>query len=99
MPPSWNRGRLQALIRQGLGDLPLILASNRQPWIHSSRNGSVVAERPASGMVTALEPLAEASGGTWIAHAVARPIAAASMPATGWRYLPTSPVIGCGLSG
>ena len=68
MTPSWNRGRLQALIRQGLGDLPLILASNRQPWIHSSRNGAVVAERPASGMVTALEPLAEASGGTWIAH-------------------------------
>ena len=68
MAPSWSRDRLQRLIREGLGDLPLIVVSNREPWIHRRWNGGVRAERPASGLVTALEPFAEASGGTWIAH-------------------------------
>ena len=68
MRPSWTRGRLQALIRKGLGDRPLIVVSNREPWVHRRRNGAIAAERPASGLVTALEPFAEASGGTWIAH-------------------------------
>ena len=68
MRPSWTRSRLQALIRQGLGDLPLIVVSNREPWMHCSHNGGIQVQRPASGLVTALEPFAEASGGTWIAH-------------------------------
>jgi trehalose 6-phosphate synthase len=68
MRPAWTRGRLQALIREGLGDRPLIVVSNREPWVHRRHNGAITAERPASGLVTALEPFAEASGGTWIAH-------------------------------
>lgn len=68
MAPFWSRKRLQALIREGLGELPLIVVSNREPWIHRHHNGVIRAERPASGLVTALEPFAEASGGTWIAH-------------------------------
>ena len=68
MRPSWTRGRLQALIREELGGRPLIVVSNREPWVHRRRNGGIHAERPASGLVTALEPFAEASGGTWIAH-------------------------------
>ena len=68
MRPAWTRSRLQALIREGLGERPLIVVSNREPWVHRRRNGGITAERPASGLVTALEPFAEASGGTWIAH-------------------------------
>ncbi|WP_438981851.1 alpha,alpha-trehalose-phosphate synthase (UDP-forming) [Vulcanococcus sp.] len=68
MAPFWSRERLQALIQQGLGDLPLLVVSNREPWIHRHSNGGISAERPASGLVSALEPFAEASGGTWIAH-------------------------------
>ena len=68
MAPTWSRDRLQRLIREGLGDLPLIVVSNREPWIHRRWNGGVRVQRPASGLVTALEPFAEASGGTWIAH-------------------------------
>jgi trehalose 6-phosphate synthase len=68
MAPSWSRERLSALIHKELGALPLILVSNREPWIHRLHNGGVVAERPASGLVSAVEPFAEASGGTWIAH-------------------------------
>ena len=69
MAPFWSRERLQALIREGLAGLPLIVVSNREPWMHRRDGlGLIRAERPASGLVTALEPFAEASGGTWIAH-------------------------------
>ena len=68
MRPSWTRSRLQALIREELDGRPLIVVSNREPWVHRRHNGGITAERPARGLVTALEPFAEASGGTWIAH-------------------------------
>ena len=52
------------------GGRPLVIASNREPWIHVLQpdGNGVRAEQPASGLVSALEPLAEATGGTWIAH-------------------------------
>jgi trehalose 6-phosphate synthase len=65
----WSREELKALLQQGLGDLPIIVVSNREPWIHARHDGGAIkAHRPASGLVAALEPFAEATGGTWIAH-------------------------------
>lgn len=64
-----TRQQLQELLQNSFGDLPMLLVSNREPWIHSHcDNGWIEANRPASGLVTALEPFAEATGGTWIAH-------------------------------
>jgi trehalose-6-phosphate synthase len=69
MAPFWCRERLTALIHEGLAELPLLVVSNREPWVHHLQaDGAIRAERPASGLVSALEPFAEASGGTWIAH-------------------------------
>jgi trehalose 6-phosphate synthase len=46
----------------------VVIVSNRQPWFHERVAGGIRATRPASGLVTALEPIIEAVGGTWIAH-------------------------------
>ena len=47
----------------------MLVVSNREPYIHSlRRDGSVQVQVPASGMVTALEPVMRACSGTWVAH-------------------------------
>jgi len=46
----------------------VVVVSNRQPWFHERVAEGIRAFRPASGLVTALEPIIEAVGGTWIAH-------------------------------
>ena len=43
------------------------MVSNREPYIHVKRK-EVQVQRPASGVVTALEPVMRACSGTWIAH-------------------------------
>src|SRR2546429_1995387 len=40
----------------------------RSPYIHVRRNERIEVQRPASGLVTALEPVMRACSGTWIAH-------------------------------
>ena len=45
------------------------MVSNREPYIHERKaDGSIVVHRPASGLVTAVEPVMRACSGTWIAH-------------------------------
>lgn len=46
----------------------VVIVSNREPWLHERDVEGVSIVRPASGMVTALEPIVQATGGTWIAH-------------------------------
>ncbi len=46
----------------------LIVVSNREPCLHELSDGVIKAVRPASGMVTALEPILKAVGGIWVAH-------------------------------
>lgn len=45
-----------------------IVVSNREPWVHERDTNGIRMLRPASGMVTAIEPIIRATGGTWIAH-------------------------------
>lgn len=47
----------------------IIVLANRAPVKHELANGGIVATRSASGLVTALEPLLQVYGGTWVAHA------------------------------
>ena len=49
-------------------ELKVIVVSNREPVIHEQTARGVRAVRPASGLVTGLEPIVKAVGGTWIAH-------------------------------
>jgi trehalose 6-phosphate synthase len=46
-----------------------VVVANREPYIHErAADGSVKVLHPASGLVTALEPVMRACSGVWIAH-------------------------------
>lgn len=63
----WTAERLKEFIKAHLKDRKIFVVSNREPYIHSKTKNGVSYTVPASGMVTALEPLIEACGGTWLA--------------------------------
>ncbi len=66
---SWSSATLQRLVKDELGSPQVIVVSNREPYVHDRRaDGSRQVEVPASGMVTALEPIVRACGGIWVAH-------------------------------
>lgn len=65
---TWNPDTLKAMLRGELRGDDIIVVSNREPYIHSEKDGKVSVHRPASGLVTALEPIMRACSGTWIAH-------------------------------
>jgi trehalose 6-phosphate synthase len=66
---DWSAERLQTLLMTQLRGDQVIVVSNREPYIHEHRkDGSIVVKRPASGLVTAVEPVMRACSGTWIAH-------------------------------
>ena len=64
----WTAERLRAHVQKALAGRPLFVISNREPYIHTKANGSLETLVPASGLVTALEPILRACDGTWIAH-------------------------------
>jgi len=64
----WTAERLSVHVRSSLGDSRLFVVANREPYIHRRQGKSVEAIVPASGLVTALEPVLCACDGTWIAH-------------------------------
>lgn len=65
---SWTAERLKLHVKDKLEDSKLIVVSNREPYMHV-RNGRVVeCISPASGLVTALDPILKACSGLWVAH-------------------------------
>ncbi len=65
---SWTAERLAVNIQTRLGNSRLFVVSNREPYIHPRKEKTVEVVIPASGLVTALEPVLRACDGTWIAH-------------------------------
>ncbi len=66
---DWSADRLHQLLMTQLRGDQVIVVSNREPYIHErTKGGSIVVKRPASGLVTAVEPVMRACSGTWIAH-------------------------------
>jgi trehalose 6-phosphate synthase len=66
---NWTPQALQQVVREHLQACPMIVVSNREPYIHNTgADGQPVVQVPASGMVTAIEPIMRACSGTWIAH-------------------------------
>ena len=63
----WTPERLRVTMRARLGGARLFAVSNREPYEHT-RNGSLKWAMPASGLVTALEPVLRACDGTWVAQ-------------------------------
>ncbi len=66
----WTEARLRDLVRAKLGENAFFVVSNREPFMHvlDETTGITKCIRPASGVVTALDPILRACGGTWIAH-------------------------------
>ena len=65
---DWSPATLQDLLRTVLPGAEVLILSNREPYIHNRINGKISLQTPASGLVSALEPVIRACGGTWIAH-------------------------------
>lgn len=65
---EWDPQRLRALLKTQLSGDQVIVVSNREPYIHERIDGAIVVKRPASGLVTAVEPVMRACSGTWVAH-------------------------------
>jgi trehalose-6-phosphate synthase len=63
----WTPERLNEEMKQLLQDKKLIVVSNREPYMHIRSGKEIECIMPASGMVTALEPILKACGGLWIA--------------------------------
>jgi trehalose 6-phosphate synthase len=64
----WTADRLAVHVQERIEDGKLFVVSNREPYIHVHRGRSVAVNIPASGLVTAIEPVLRACGGTWVAH-------------------------------
>jgi trehalose 6-phosphate synthase len=66
---NWTPEALTHVARERLAGTQLLVVSNREPYIHMrDDDGTIRVQVPASGMVTALEPVIRACSGTWIAH-------------------------------
>ena len=65
---GWSAQRLRAVLQSEYADDEIIVVSNRQPYAHERRGAEIAVAQPASGLVTALEPVLRAASGTWIAH-------------------------------
>ena len=66
---TWGPDALRRILRQDLKGDEVLIVSNREPYLHMRRKDNVIEiQRPASGLVTALEPMMRACSGTWIAH-------------------------------
>jgi trehalose 6-phosphate synthase len=65
----WSPDRLHRVLRDSLNGDSVVILANREPYIHErGPEGQIRVVHPASGLVTALEPVMRACSGTWIAH-------------------------------
>jgi trehalose-6-phosphate synthase len=66
---NWTPQALRQVVRDHLHSAQVIIVSNREPYIHNfDADHRPVMQVPASGMVTALEPVMRACSGVWVAH-------------------------------
>jgi trehalose 6-phosphate synthase len=64
----WTADRLRISLQSRLNGKPLFVVANREPYMHVRGERGIDVLVPASGLVTALEPVLEATDGTWVAH-------------------------------
>jgi trehalose 6-phosphate synthase len=63
----WTPERLKAEMVNVLHNKKIVVVSNREPYMHIHDGKTIKCIVPASGMITAIEPVLEACGGIWIA--------------------------------
>jgi alpha,alpha-trehalose-phosphate synthase [UDP-forming] len=64
----WTEERLKQFVQMRFGDRSVFVVSNREPVSHVFEGTSIREIQPASGLVTALQPIMTACGGVWVAH-------------------------------
>jgi trehalose 6-phosphate synthase len=64
----WTKERLKDYLQTQLRGKQLYVVSNREPYIHRKKGSEIECITPASGVVTALDPVLQATEGLWIAH-------------------------------
>lgn len=64
----WTPDRLKEHVRSLLQGRPLLVVSNREPYVHVRQNRQIHCLVPPAGLVTAMEPILRACSGTWVAH-------------------------------
>jgi len=64
----WTAERLAVCLDGKLRGSRLFVVANREPYMHTRSGRTVQTIVPASGLVTALEPVLRACDGTWVAH-------------------------------
>lgn len=65
---TWSPQALKEILNKDLAGEEILIVSNREPYIHTHQGDKIVAKFPASGLVSALEPVMRACSGTWVAH-------------------------------
>lgn len=65
---AWSPQRLRATLTQYLQGERIVILANREPYVHQQTAEGVEVLHPASGLVTALEPVMRACSGVWVAH-------------------------------
>jgi trehalose 6-phosphate synthase len=66
---AWTAQRLKLTLTRHLQGEKVVIVANREPYIHEHQSdGSIKVRHPASGLVTALEPVMHACSGVWVAH-------------------------------
>ncbi len=65
---TWSPASLKTILHEHLSGDEILIVSNRQPYIHNRRGQKIEVQVPASGLVSALEPVMRACSGVWIAH-------------------------------
>ena len=63
----WTPERLKVEIENLLKGKKMIVVSNREPYMHIHEGKEIKCIVPASGMITAMEPILKACSGLWIA--------------------------------
>jgi trehalose 6-phosphate synthase len=64
----WSAQRLRATLTQYLQGERVVILANREPYVHQKVGDGVRVLHPASGLVSALEPVMRACSGVWVAH-------------------------------
>ena len=64
----WTAERLKEFIKAYVKDRPIFVVSNGEPYVNTRGKNGIEWTVPAGGLITALEPVMEATGGVWIAQ-------------------------------
>ena len=67
---AWTPERLRSTLSRYFHGERIVIIANREPYHHerAADGAGIDVRHPASGLVTALEPVMRACSGTWIAH-------------------------------